>query len=150
HRAHHRTTAGSDPAGRTDRLAGSGRYPADRGTGVRAQARFHDRDRHAQHAAGGTGERHDVLLLHGCNGRNGTDAADLHGPEAGADGSLHYGTLRMTIMTTTPQGQGAAAKTDQPLFRTTLTPRASRGEPRPRAAAAIEAKNFRFGYSAAK
>jgi phosphate transport system ATP-binding protein len=56
----------------------------------------------------------------------------------------------MTTMTTTPPDQEAAAKADQPLFRTTLTPRVARGEPRPRAAAAIEAKDFRFGYSAAK
>jgi phosphate transport system ATP-binding protein len=56
----------------------------------------------------------------------------------------------MTTMTTTPPGQGAPAKADPPLFRTTLTPRASRGETRPRSATAIEAKDFRFAYLAGK
>jgi phosphate transport system ATP-binding protein len=56
----------------------------------------------------------------------------------------------MTTMTTTPPGPGVPAKAEPPPFRTTLTPRASKGQSRPRAAAAIEAKEFRFSYQAGK
>ena len=45
---------------------------AHRGPHPRAQARVHDRDRHAQHAAGGTRRGHDgVLQRRGARGRQG-------------------------------------------------------------------------------
>ena len=63
HRALPRRRAGRDPDGR----AGLGARPdlddADRGPDARAQARVHDRDRHAQHAAGRARRRHDRVLL---------------------------------------------------------------------------------------
>jgi phosphate transport system ATP-binding protein len=52
----------------------------------------------------------------------------------------------MTAMTSPPPGHGAPATADPLLFRTTLTPRMARGEPRPRSATAIEARDFRFAY----
>ena len=63
HRALPRGRAGGDPDGR----AGVGARPdlddADRGPDARAEARVHDRDRHAQHAAGRARRRHDRVLL---------------------------------------------------------------------------------------
>jgi phosphate transport system ATP-binding protein len=56
----------------------------------------------------------------------------------------------MTTMTNTPPARpGASTSAEPPLFRTTLTPRVSR-ESRPRVSSAIEAKNFRFGYTPTK
>jgi ABC-type ATPase involved in cell division len=90
-----RGRAGRAPHGR----AGLGARPdldhSDRGPDARAQARVHDRDRHAQHAAGGTGRRHDcVLQRRRRRGAGHSDrdprrvrrnAHDLHEPQRQAD-----------------------------------------------------------------
>jgi phosphate transport system ATP-binding protein len=68
-------TASLDPAGDL----------ADRGAGIRAQAGVHDRNRDAQHAAGGAGVGHHDLLLYGIHDRDRSDPAALHSPEAGTD-----------------------------------------------------------------
>ena len=58
-----------EPASALDPIA----TPADRGADLPAQARLHDRDRHAQHAAGGAGVGHHGVLLAGPAGRGRTD-----------------------------------------------------------------------------
>ncbi len=77
-RAHHRPGTRGDPARRADGLARPAGHPADRGAGLRAQARLHHRDRDPQHAAGRPGLRHDGVLLPGRHGRARRHPADLH------------------------------------------------------------------------
>ena len=62
HRARARRRAGRDPHGRARVGARPDLDDAHRGSHARAQARLHDRHRHAQHAAGGAGRRHDCVL----------------------------------------------------------------------------------------
>ena len=59
HRAHDRRRARGDPHGRAVLGARPDRDAEDRGADRRAQAALHDRDRHAQHAAGRARGRHD-------------------------------------------------------------------------------------------
>ena len=62
HRALPRRRARRDPDGRAGLGARPDRDDAHRGPDARAEARVHDRDRHAQHAAGGARRRHDRVL----------------------------------------------------------------------------------------
>ena len=59
HRAHDRGRARGDPDGRAVLRAGPDRHAEDRGADRRPQAALHDRDRHAQHAAGRARGRQD-------------------------------------------------------------------------------------------
>ncbi len=62
HRARARRRARGDPARRAGVGARPDRDLGDRGSHLPVEARLHDRDRHAQHAAGRARRRHDGVL----------------------------------------------------------------------------------------
>ncbi len=62
HRARARRGARRDPHGRAGLRARPDRDDADRGSDARAEGDVHDRDRHAQHAAGRARRRQDRFL----------------------------------------------------------------------------------------
>ncbi len=65
----------------------------DRGAGRRAQARFHHRDRHPQHAAGGAGVGLHRVHVSRRAGRVRRHRHDLHQAEAEGDRGLHHRPL---------------------------------------------------------
>ena len=97
HRAHHRDAARGDPARRADQRARSDQHAEDRGTDRRAEARFHHRHRHPQHAAGGALRRPGGVLLprragrgrrrrRRCSPRRGRSARRNTSPAGSAEG----------------------------------------------------------------
>ena len=74
---------------------GPDRDAADRGAHLRLEAQLHDRDRHAQHAAGGPGLGLHRLLLVGQAGRIRTDRADLHESGRETDRRLRDRAIRL-------------------------------------------------------
>src|SRR6266511_2673936 len=106
HRASARRRARGDPARRAGVGARPDRDVEHRRPDPRAEARLHDRDRHAQHAAGGARRRHDGVLQPRRARRRLTqrhprrvrrDAEDLHPACRFADGGLCNRTFRMRI-----------------------------------------------------
>src|SRR4029453_6624806 len=57
---------------------------------------LHDRDRHAQPAAGGAGLADYRVLLAGAPDRGRTDRRDLHQPETETDRGLRHRPVRLT------------------------------------------------------
>src|SRR5205823_1009372 len=99
-----RGRAGGRPARRAGVRARPDRDVRDRGPDPRAEAGIHDRDRHAQHAAGRARRRPDGLLLpRRARGRLAQrhprrvrrDAEDLHPAARSSDGGIRDGKIRL-------------------------------------------------------
>ena len=73
------------------------RDAAHRGADLPAQDPVHDRDRDAQHAAGGAGLGSHRVLLAGQPDRARPDRSDLHEPDRKADGRLRHRAVWISV-----------------------------------------------------
>src|SRR5206468_5986461 len=107
--------AGGPPDGRAGLGARPDRDAEDRGAHLRPETWLHDRDRHAQHAAGRPGLRVHRLFHAGPVGRARPDRQDLHEPGAEDHRGLHHRAVWLTQETismktiSSPGGRTASA-----------------------------------------